>query len=344
MTELTLLERLNDDVPDPAPEVVLRSRRALLRAALEPRARRNGFRLLPSPYAGSPRWRVAVGGVAAALLAGGLLVVQAVESPSGASAQAAAALQSAARAAAEQPHVPPRPDQFMYVRTEASWSSTVSADLLPDGAVTYLEPQLYEAWISVDGAQQGLVRKTFEAPVFLSPEDEEALAAAGIGVPAAGRVDEIPLAPQPASEITSLPGSYAYLETLPTDADELFDLIRAQAQGKGQSLEQQMLDEVASLLRFTIAPPAVREALYEVASRINGVEIVEQTPDFSGRQGTTVAVSTNGLRWELIFDPDTAELLGTRTVVVVAQGGLPAGTVLGSDSTVVTVVDDVPSS
>lgn len=344
MNELTLLERLNADVPEPAPEVVLRARRELLRRAIEPQARRSGLRPIAAPVR-QRRYlpRLAAVGVASLVLAGGLIVAETLDGPGGASAQAATVLLAASRSAAEQPHTAPQPDQFMYVRTQASWSSTISADLLPSGELTYLQPQLYEAWVSVDGTQPGLVRKTFEAPVFLNAGDEAALSAAGIVPAFVGSVEETPLDPQPTSGSAASPGSYAYVESLPTDPDALFDVIREQAEGKGQSLEQQMLDEVASALRFSVAPPEVRAALFEVASRIDGVEIVPGTADFDGRGGTTVAVITNGLRWELIFDPESAELLGTRTVVVSDQPGLDAGTVLSSDSTVVTVVDEIPA-
>ena len=67
--------------------------------------------------------RVVVAGAAAVLLVGGVLVVQVVESPEGASAQAAAVLLVASRSAAEQPFTAPRPDEFLYVRTEASWGA-----------------------------------------------------------------------------------------------------------------------------------------------------------------------------------------------------------------------------
>lgn len=347
MNELTLLERLNAEVPEPVPEVVLRARRELLRRAIEPQARRSGLRPIVAPVRqGRYLPRLAAAGVASLVLAGGLIVVETLDGPGGASAQAATVLLAASRSAAEQPHTGPEPDQFMYVRTRASWASTVVVQLDSAGSseeVTYLQPQLYEAWVSVDGTQSGLVRKTFDEPVFLDPNDEATLSALGIVPPSAGSVDETVLDPNPSSGSAASPDSYAYLESLPTDPDALFDLIREQAEGKGQSLEQQMLEEVASALRFSVAPPDVRAALYEVAARIDGVQIVPGTTDFDGRQGTTVAVITNGLRWELIFDPESAELLGTRTVVVTDQPGLDAGTVLGSDSTTVTVVDELPA-
>ena len=88
---------------------------------------------------------------------------------------------------------------------------------------------------------------------------------------------------------------------------------------------------VGDLLRETYASPAVRAALYEVAADLPGVELVGNVRDASGRPGIAVAYDHDGARNELIFDPETAVMLGESTVVTDAGAmGLPVGTVVSS--------------
>src|SRR4030095_10692912 len=84
------------------------------------------------------------------------------------------------------------------------------------------------------------------------------------------------------------------------------------------------------------APPRLQAALYEVAARIKGVNLVEQATDLAGRPGGLVwMVDGEAVRQELYFDPATATPLGEREIVerAGAMDGLPKGTVVGYSST-----------
>jgi hypothetical protein len=85
-------------------------------------------------------------------------------------------------------------------------------------------------------------------------------------------------------------------------------------------------------LRETSASPAERAALYEVAARIPGVELVGSVTDPAGRTGVAVAMTdtTNHMRQTLIFDPQTAQLLAEEQTVVAGNVfGWPAGALVG---------------
>jgi hypothetical protein len=94
----------------------------------------------------------------------------------------------------------------------------------------------------------------------------------------------------------------------------------------------EMLVLVGDLLRETTAPPPLRAALYEVAARIPGVQLVGAVRDPAGRRGVAVAlVDEQGIRSELVFDPETSALLAERDVLAGRVPKLDAapGTTIG---------------
>jgi hypothetical protein len=68
---------------------------------------------------------------------------------------------------------------------------------------------------------------------------------------------------------------------------------------------QEEFVEVGDLLRESPAPPALREALYEVAANIPGVVVKGHYTDALGRTG--IAVERNGEA--LVIDPGNGQLL-----------------------------------
>ena len=92
-----------------------------------------------------------------------------------------------------------------------------------------------------------------------------------------------------------------------------------------------MFTLVGDALRETDEPPAVRAALYEVAGRIPGVQLLGPVTDRSGRTGLAVAYdSSAGIRSELIFDRSTSALLEERDVALEGNHfGYAPGTVTG---------------
>jgi len=70
-----------------------------------------------------------------------------------------------------------------------------------------------------------------------------------------------------------------------------------------------LLLTIGTLLGQGNASPELRKALFEVASQIPSATLVSRVVDPIGRPGTGVVVSSNGSTAELIFDPNTSELL-----------------------------------
>jgi hypothetical protein len=93
-----------------------------------------------------------------------------------------------------------------------------------------------------------------------------------------------------------------------------------------------ILGTIGILLHETYASPALRAALYEVAASLPELRLLGLTTDSLGRKGLGVAEEIHGYRHVLVFDPQTAVLLGQRDVVINPQiSGIaaPPGTVFG---------------
>jgi len=95
------------------------------------------------------------------------------------------------------------------------------------------------------------------------------------------------------------------LFSLPTDADALERRLRDGIHGAGPDDDSELFVIVGDLLRESPAPPALRKALWEVAARIPGIELVGAVTDHAGRPG--VAVERRGTRY--VLDPSDGRLL-----------------------------------
>ncbi len=284
-------------------------------SAVRPPARRRGLALVPAGAAA----------LALALLVGSMFL----PGPGGeASAEAAEVLRSAAAVAGERPPVSSE-GQYRYTRSENAYRATSVAR---EGVYTVLVSHQREMWVAPDGS--GRLRERSEEPIFLGPRDREAWEASGS-----------PKLWKPGtSSKTFGPGGLHYedFSGLSTDPDELYEQIERRAvDGKtsgvpvpeGAPVAVNMFAIVGDLLRETVAPPDLRAALYEVAARIPGVELVGRVTDPAGRTGMAVAMvsEADGLRLELVFDPETTELLAERQVLLRRVDWVDAerGTVIG---------------
>lgn len=213
---------------------------------------------------------------------------------------AAAALRDAATVAASlEPRVVE--DGYLYTRTEAMWQTSY-ADF------TYLRPVSREIWLAADGS--GRLSETVGEPVFLSEADKEAWIAAGSPPTHANNMDFGP------DE-----GAFFDASTLPTDVDELRELVRSRAeQADRRPAEVEMFVVIGDFLRETVAPPEVRAALYEVAATLPGVQLLGEMTDHAGRVGIGVAMADGEFQEVLIFDPATSSLLEHQTVGLEAYG------------------------
>jgi hypothetical protein len=201
---------------------------------------------------------------------------------------------------------PSEDGRFRYVRSENAYLST---NVERDGAYTVLVPKVREIWVASDGS--GRLREVAEEPVFLGPRDREKWERAGRPEMVTGESDD---------RFGKNGLFYEDFEGLPREVEDLYEEIENRARGSGPGLHPEMFVLCGDLLRETVAPPDLRAALFRVLGRIPGVEVVEDVADEHGRRGIAAVIEYDNSgtvrRRELIFDPETTELLGERDTLL----------------------------
>jgi len=310
MDDIDFLSRNAPAAAEPGEETVARAREALAdrMAAGERSATQLGT--------GRGRHvRLWTGLAAAAVAAAALIFAFALGGGPGEpdSAAAAALHKVAAVALKQRAQAPLDAGEYMYIKSEGVNLALAAATNMVSLNARF--SFVREVWMG----EHSRLRETTGKPEFVTQRDRENWIAAGR-----------PNILQSGTSEDSL-GTYEPL-VLPTDAAELFDRLKADAQGHGTGLYNEMFVLIGDDLRETSASPAERAALYEVAARIPGVELVGNVTDPAGRTGVAVAMTdtTNKMRQTLIFDPQTAQLLAEeQTVVAGNEFGWPAGTLVG---------------
>ncbi len=89
------------------------------------------------------------------------------------------------------------------------------------------------------------------------------------------------------------------------------------------------------ILEQPVIDPKLRAAVFNALAELPGIELDRDATDLIGRPGYAISFfdRETGMRVEYIFDPETSEILGARTVLTdpalsSANEGLPAGTVI----------------
>jgi hypothetical protein len=206
---------------------------------------------------------------------------------------AAQFLLAASTRAATQPGPPIlREGQFWYAKSQG-FSEVVDEKGHPHTRL----PLVYESWTGPDGTGR-IVRRDGDEPPLDEPLGEV------LGEP-----------PNAIFPIGERYGTYQDLLALPTDPAALRANLVEQLRGyDGRPLDVELFQNVNDVLRGP-APPALRAALLEVASGIEGVELVGDVTDRLGRHGVAIAMTDeHGHRQEITLDPDTATVLGEREI------------------------------
>jgi hypothetical protein len=267
------------------------------------------------------RWVLAVGtatAVAVAVIAV-MAVLPAGESGSPSTAAAAVLLRAARTAASQPTPPPPGPNQFIYTRIKAVWAA-ISDGMTkvhrkgsrrprfvpPEHLVTIdFRPVTREDWIRPDGS--GRWHEVGGHLQFIRSRDRAYAHKHYSRQYINGYTDNQKHGP-------GLP-NYNELSKLPTDPTQLKPVIENRTVEPGPPGDFETFQIIGDLLRDTDAPPALRAALYTIASQLPGVQLVGATHDQLGRPGTGVAYDFAGQRNELIFDPQTSALLAEQTSV-----------------------------
>ena len=321
----------------------------------------------------APKWSIHRPGLLAAAISALVLAIAVPVllfggGETGVQPAAAKVLREVADVAAAQPPQAPGPGQYLFTRSKLGYleyslreGPRVAARirrefkhvLHTDRAITvphwwYFVPEERETWVRPDGS--GWSRSISGRARFLSARQRAAWVRAGSPrLPRAGRVSiqRFRRFPRHTLSLSFIP--FSRLARLPTEPQRLRRWIEAH-EGRGESLstagttssglppvnsrDAKTFAAIGSLLQQTTAPPALRAALYEVASELPGVQLLGTATDPAGRKGIGVAYDNpqHGERLELIFDPKTSALLGERWILTSSRRSgvaAPAGTVIG---------------
>lgn len=265
-----------------------------------------------------PPRRLAPVGLAAALAAVAAGLILALTLRGGAAnppSAAALVLQRAARVA-EAAGGPRqlRPGEYWYVKSVWTLAGATFPDSHVRGGILQIPAAVssYErqAWIGL--ARPGRVMSHVVGRlIFLTPAARQEWIRAGRPRALPGYRGSLPA--------NAFIEPYQTLLRLPTKVDALWQLLYREA-GKGSAAwkRHEMFTEIGDLLREDPIPAKVRAALYRVAARIPGIQVLGLTRDGIGRPALAIALNDTlyGMRSELLFDPKTSRLLGERSVVV----------------------------
>lgn len=296
MDELRVITELRPVAPLATEQDLSAARTRLTAEFVQPRRRRHRL-----------AWVGGVGAVAAAAAVAFVLVpstgpaAKQAPTPTPDVLNAAAILDQAAKQAQAEPALTPRPDQYVYIKSEA-------------------DNQIHEEWLSVDGLQAGLIRG-----------DGGEIALAGCHN---GKEDEVvgdkavPGHTQPCQPIL------AYDPNLPTDPNALISYLEKgrSVDLKTQSGVNEVAKDVAALFTQSYVAPSVQSALFNTIAKIPGLSIDHDTP--SGTVGIRWSFSGSG---EMLFSTDGGQYryVGSKTVA------RPSGAVGIMEQLQVGIVDKV---
>ena len=322
MNELELLRHLRADLPAVRPES-----RATARAALMARVESGEQSAPPRPVPPwqRPRLRLAA---ASAALAALLIALPLGILGGGGEAQPALAqvLRETAHVALAQQPIEPGPNQFLFTRSKTAYLGATPylpagkrhpctrrnpCDMTGAPEWSALMPMTRESWISLDGSRQGRVRAVSGEPRFVSADQRAGWIAAGSPpLPQAGQVEDSPLSGSVVIDTSKLPTDPAALRRQ-IEAREIPGV-------EGPPGETETFTLIGDMLRETYLPAEIRAALYQLTAELPGVELLGEVEDPVGRPGTGIAFTDRkrGTKHELIFDPETSNLLGERESIV----------------------------
>jgi hypothetical protein len=184
-------------------------------------------------------------------------------------------LRMAATAALTQPDIKPRPDQFVYIRTQ-----------FEDGSAR-------EDWTSVDGTHDGLFKMQTgeDVPVPGCRNGKRAMYKGPQLLP--GKED---CEPDP-----------AYRADLPSDAAGMIAYLR-----KNNSSLNSTGKDIGFMLSSIYMRPQSRAALFEAATKIEGLTATSGVTDAAGRPGIQIGWNKDGYAGDFIVDAKTYAYLGYR--------------------------------
>lgn len=147
----------------------------------------------------------------------------------------------------------------------------------------------------------------------------------------------------PAGIFAGYDESHPELASMPTDPAELLDFVYKNLTG-GNPPDEQAFQDICDHLSTGVVPAKLRAAMYEGLAQIPGVYVAEGQATLDGRNGVAIGrkLHSDSYSYQLIIDPATGLLIGTRTVQLTEGDFIPAGTT-GTVTLETTVVDQAPT-
>ena len=351
MDELTLLRSARTDITHPTPQALNEGRAALL-ARIE-NSRRPAA--LATPRRQRPTLRrigyTTVCTAAAAAVVTGLVLTDVVGLAGwrgGADAAAAAVLREASALAIASSDPVLLPGQYLRIDTTAVYAKYgVDSSDNEMGALTFDESQVYvpanldDDWVWMRGLRKPYESFGAESAAELESSWQSLLAKHG-----SPDYQENVRAPGGTFYATSSP-NLDQLDGLPTDPYRLLNYIYRTTLGSGPSPDAAAFNWIAENLRGFGTNAEQRAALYEAAAMIPGVVVTDNAANVNDRTGVSIgrAEASDGLRHDIIIDPETGQLIGERAVLVdpTKESPFPLGTSVEWTSHTITVVDEAPA-
>ncbi len=137
------------------------------------------------------------------------------------------------------------------------------------------------------------------------------------------------------------------LDALPRDGKSLYEYFNDTYSGGSLSRSENNFSRITSLLNRGLVPADLRAGLYEALALVPGVTSTENVKNFDGKTGTAIGRSEalrGGLREEIIIDPDTGRVIGTREIMTIAAFGFGLNEVTGHTAIDYKIVDSAPAA
>jgi hypothetical protein len=346
MDELTLLRKMHSNVPEASHDVLRRGR-----AALFNRINETSLSVAHRSRKARARWAGAgIGVIGVAALVAGLVMSNVFGLPGwrgSAEPAAAEVLHSAALASIGNSDPVLAAGQYLRVATTAVYGTT--AGISNSKSTVFLNISNDSLYVPADRSDDWVwVRGLIKPYQTFGPESKRAADEywATIISKRAADYKELVRAPKGAFYSSENPQSPGRLAALPRDPHALLNHIHEATLGQGSSPDGEALVWIADTLRSGVVPAELRAALYNAAAMIPGIEITEKQANLNGATGIAIGRldKVNGVRQDLIIDPNTGQLIGEREVLTRGYGpdGFPAGTVIAWTAITTTIVDRAP--
>lgn len=126
--------------------------------------------------------------------------------------------------------------------------------------------------------------------------------------------------------------------TIPKEPTALCERIKTEIHGTDDSAWSFIAEQLAS----GVVPAEWRAALYRAAGAIPGATVVEQQATLDGRTGTAIGRTENGVRTDVILDPESGLFIGMRVVNETGNSTIPAGTTTAWTAVKTSITNDAP--